>query len=163
MLKIKGAASLLLLLCSFLVSAAIDVYQFGDAEKEKRFQELAYELRCPKCQNQNLADSNAEIAKDLRAKIQQMLEADKTNSEIIDYMVERYGDFVLYEPRVKPQTYLLWYGPVLLILLGLVVIFFIIRGRMKNKASSAEGEIALNATEAKQLDALLNTKKGKKS
>ena len=163
MLKIKWAAGLLLLLCSFLVSAAIDVYQFDDPEKEKRFQELAYELRCPKCQNQNLADSNAEIAKDLRTKIQQMLVADKTNPEIIDYMVERYGDFVLYEPRVKPQTYLLWYGPALLILLGLVAIFFIIRGRMKNKQSSVESDVELTASEAKQLDALLNIKKGKKS
>lgn len=163
MLKIKGAVSLLLLLCSFLVSAAIDVYQFETPEKEKRFQELAYELRCPKCQNQNLADSNAEIAKDLRAKIQQMLEADKSNPEIIDYMVERYGDFVLYEPRVKPQTYFLWYGPVLFILLGLIAIFFIIRGRMKSKVGSTENDVALTTTEAKQLDALLKPKKDKKS
>ncbi|MCK5666278.1 MAG: cytochrome c-type biogenesis protein CcmH, partial [Thiotrichaceae bacterium] len=74
-----------------------------------------------------------------------------------------YGDFVLYEPRVKPQTYLLWYGPVLFILLGLIAVFFIIRGRMKNKQSSAESDIALTATEAKQLDALLKPKKGKKS
>lgn len=162
MLKIKWVASILLLLCSFMVTAAIDVYQFDDSEKEKRFQELAYELRCPKCQNQNLADSNAEIAKDLRTKIQQMLVADKTNPEIIDYMVERYGDFVLYEPRVKPQTYLLWYGPVLLILLGLIAVFLIIRGRMKNKASATESDMTLSVTEAKQLDALLNTKKDKK-
>ena len=162
MLKIKWAAGILLLLCSFLVAAAIDVYQFEDAEKEKRFQELAYELRCPKCQNQNLADSNAEIAKDLRTKIQQMLVANKSNPEIIDYMVERYGDFVLYEPRVKPQTYLLWYGPVLLIILGLIVVFIIIRGRMKNKANSEENDVELTVAEAKQLDALLNTKKGKK-
>ena len=162
MLKIKWAASLLLLLCSFIVSAAIDVYQFDDPEKEKRFQELAYELRCPKCQNQNLADSNAEIAKDLRTKIQQMLVADKTNPEIVDYMVERYGDFVLYEPRVKPQTYLLWYGPAVFILLGLMLVFWIIRGRMKNKNSVTENNTALTEAEVKQLDALLKTKKGTK-
>jgi len=161
-LKIKWAASLLLLLCSFIVSAAIDVYQFDDPEKEKRFQELAYELRCPKCQNQNLADSNAEIAKDLRTKIQQMLVADKTNPEIVDYMVERYGDFVLYEPRVKPQTYLLWYGPAAFILLGLMLVFWIIRGRMKNKNSVTENNTALTEAEVKQLDALLKTKKGTK-
>lgn len=163
MLKIKLITGLLILLSSFIVSAAIDVYQFNDPKKEKRFQELAYELRCPKCQNQNLADSNAEIALDLRAKIQQMLVADKTDTEIVDYMVERYGDFVLYEPRVKPQTYLLWYGPAIFILLGLMVVFWIIRGRQKSKETFAEQGISLSVTEAQQLDALLKTKKDKKS
>jgi cytochrome c-type biogenesis protein CcmH len=162
-LKIKITIGLLLLLSSFVVSAAIDVYQFEDPEKEARFQELAYELRCPKCQNQNLADSNAEIAKDLRTKIQQMLLADKTNPEIIDYMVARYGDFVLYEPRVKPQTYLLWYGPAIFLILGLIVVFWIIRGRNKSEQNIEQNSIALSATEAKQLDALLKTKKSKKS
>ncbi|BCG64078.1 MAG: cytochrome c-type biogenesis protein CcmH [Methyloprofundus sp.] len=163
MLKIKTTISLLLLLSSFMLSAAIDVYQFEDPEKEKRFQELAYELRCPKCQNQNLADSNAEIAKDLRTKIQQMLLADKSNPEIVDYMVARYGDFVLYEPRVKPQTYLLWYGPAIFLILGLIVIFGIIRGRNKSKQNTEQNSVALSATETKQLDALLKTKKSKKS
>ncbi len=162
MLKIKLTLGLVLLLCSFILSAAIDVYQFDDPEKEQRFQELAYELRCPKCQNQNIADSNAEIAKDLRTKIQQMLDADKSNAEIIDYMVERYGDFVLYEPRVKPQTYLLWYGPGIFIVLGFFVVFMIIRARKPKQADSSENNSALTATEAKQLDALLHTKKGKK-
>jgi len=162
-LKIKLMAGLLLLLCSFMVTAAIDVYQFDDPEKEQRFQKLAYELRCPKCQNQNIADSNAEIAQDLRTKIQQMLIAEKSDTEIIDYMVERYGDFVLYEPPVKPQTYLLWYGPVLFILLGLIVVFWIIRSRNKPEDQSEMCESVLTATEAKQLDALLNTKKSKKS
>ncbi len=146
-----------------MVSAAIDVYQFADPEKEKRFQSLAYELRCPKCQNQNIADSNAEIAKDLRTKIQQMLIAEKSDTEIVDYMVDRYGDFVLYEPRVKPQTYLLWYGPAMFIALGLIIIFFIIRGRNTLKENADQNETALTATEAKKLDALLNTKKSKKS
>ncbi len=163
MLKIKTAIGVLLLLSSFILSAAIDVYQFNDPEKEKRFQKLAYELRCPKCQNQNLADSNAEIAKDLRTKIQKMLMADKSNPEIIDYMVARYGDFVLYEPRVKPQTYLLWYGPAIFLILGLIVIFGIIRGRNKSKQNTEQNSVALSATEAKQLDALLKTNKSKKS
>ena len=163
MLKIKLIAGLLLLFCSFIISAAIDVYQFDDPEKEQRFQKLAYELRCPKCQNQNIADSNAEIAKDLRTKIQQMLMAEKSDDEIVDYMVERYGDFVLYEPRVKPRTYLLWYGPAIFVLLGLVAVFWIIRGRKKNHDNPEINDIALSATEAKQLDALLKTNKGKKS
>lgn len=153
---------LVLLLISFCSHAAIDIYQFGSPEKEKRFQELAYELRCPKCQNQNLADSNSEIAKDLRTKIQQMLEADKSNAEIIDYMVARYGDFVLYAPRVKPQTYLLWYGPALLLLFGLLVIVWIIRHRNKQQTQTKQQPSSLSNAEAKQLDALLSHKKGNK-
>ncbi|NOQ64282.1 MAG: cytochrome c-type biogenesis protein CcmH [Methyloprofundus sp.] len=153
----------ILLLSSFMLSAAIDVYEFKDPEKEKRFQELAYELRCPKCQNQNLTDSNAEIAKDLRTKIQQMLEADKSNPEIIDYMVERYGDFVLYKPRVKPQTYLLWYGPALFIILGLISIAWILRGRAKKQANTTAEATELSATQTQQLDDLLHIKKDKKS
>lgn len=163
MQKIKATACFMLFLCSFLASAAIDVYKFDDPDKEKRFQELAYELRCPKCQNQNIADSNAEIAKDLRHKIQQMLIAEKSDTEIVDYMVDRYGDFVLYEPRVKPQTYLLWYGPAFFIVLGLIVVFLIIRGRNTLKENADQNATVLTATEAKQLDALLKPKKSKKS
>ncbi len=163
MQKIKSAACFVLFLSSFIAAAAIDVYKFEDPGQEKRFQELAYELRCPKCQNQNIADSNAEIAKDLRHKIQQMLIAGKSNTEIIDYMVDRYGDFVLYEPRVKPQTYLLWYGPAIFIILGLIVVSLIIRGRNTLKENADQNETALTATEAKQLDALLKPKKSQKS
>lgn len=162
MLKSRLVFGLWLLLCSFIVSAAIDVYQFDDPEKEKRFQTLAFELRCPKCQNQNLADSNAEIAQDLRAKIYQMLNADKSDADIVDYMVARYGDFVLYEPRVKPQTYILWFGPAILLIFGLLVIFLILRSRNKKADGTEESNAALTATEAKALNALLNTKKGKK-
>jgi cytochrome c-type biogenesis protein CcmH len=161
-LKIKIATGLLMLLSSFLLSAAIDVYKFDDPEKEKRFHQLAFELRCPKCQNQNIADSNAEIAQDLRTKIYQMLNADKNDNEIVDYMVERYGDFVLYEPRVKPQTYLLWYGPGLFLLLGLVVVVLIIRSRKKAYNDTHNHEPSLSNSEAKALDALLKTKQGKK-
>jgi cytochrome c-type biogenesis protein CcmH len=161
-LKIKLATGLLMLLSSFLLSAAIDVYKFDDPEKEQRFHQLAFELRCPKCQNQNIADSNAEIAQDLRTKIYQMLNAGKNDNEIVDYMVERYGDFVLYEPRVKPQTYLLWYGPGLFLLLGLIVVFFIIRSRKQAYNKTHDHEPSLSNSEAKALDTLLKTKPGKK-
>lgn len=162
MLKIKVLTGLVLLLSSFVLSAAIDVYQFNDPEKEQRFQKLAFELRCPKCQNQNLADSNAEIAKDLRTKIQQMLSAEKSDSEIIDYMVARYGDFVLYEPRVQPQTYLLWYGPGLFLIFGLIVVALIIRGRNKAYATSDKEQAVLSDNQTKALTELLKTKQGKK-
>ncbi|WP_269844786.1 cytochrome c-type biogenesis protein [Methyloprofundus sedimenti] len=162
MLKIKIIFGLLILLSSFMLSAAIDVYQFDDPEKEKRFQHLTFELRCPKCQNQNIADSNAEISQDLRTKIFQMLNAGKSDDEIVDYMVERYGDFVLYEPRVKPQTYLLWFGPGLFLLLGLLVVVLIIRSRNKAYKEANDHAPSLSNSEAKTLDALLKTKQGKK-
>ena len=161
MLKIKVLIGILLLQSSFLLSAAIDVYQFDDLEKEQRFQKLAFELRCPKCQNQNIAESNAEIAKDLRTKIQQMLIAEKSDTEIVDYMVERYGDFVLYEPRVKPQTYLLWYGPGLFLVLGLIAVVLIIRNRNKAYDKTNEQKASLSDSEAKALHDLLETKQGK--
>ena len=162
MFKIKITAGLFMLLSSFILAAAIDVYKFDDPEKEKRFHELAFELRCPKCQNQNIADSNAAIAQDLRTKIFQMLNADKSDNEIVDYMVERYGDFVLYEPRVKPETYLLWFGPALFLLLGLVIVVFIIRSRNKDYQETHEHQPSLSNSETKALDALLETKPGKK-
>ena len=162
MSKIKVLIGALLLLNSFLLSAAIDVYQFDDPEKEQRFQKLAFELRCPKCQNQNIADSNAEIAKDLRTKIQQMLMADKSDTEIVDYMVERYGDFVLYEPRVKPQTYLLWYGPGLFLVFGLIVVALIIRSRNKAYKETHDHQPSLSGSETEALNNLLDSEKGKK-
>jgi len=162
MLKINTLLATCLLLCSSMLFAAIDAHQFDDLEKQERFQALSYELRCPKCQNQNIADSNATIAKDLRTKMYQMLQAGKTDQDIIDYMVARYGDFVLYEPKVKPQTYLLWYGPGLLLILGLIVIVLIIRSRRKSYQAINENQVTLSETDAKKLDALLKTSKGNK-
>jgi len=162
MLKINTLLATCLLLCSSMLFAAIDAYQFDDLEKQERFQTLSYELRCPKCQNQNIADSNATIAKDLRTKMYQMLQAGKTDQDIIDYMVARYGDFVLYEPKVKPQTYLLWYGPWLLLILGLIVIVLIIRSRRKSYQAINENQVNLSDTDVKKLNALLKTSKGNK-
>lgn len=150
----------LLSLWSMSLFAAIDVYQFKDEEKQARFQQLTAELRCPKCQNQNLADSNAEIAKDLRTKVYQMLEADKSDDAIVKYMLERYGEFVLYEPRLTAQTFLLWYGPALLLLIGLVTIALIVRYRIK-KTPADENQTDLNNEQQQTLAALLNSEDGK--
>lgn len=152
---------LLLSLWSISLFAAIDVYQFQDENKQDRFQKLTAELRCPKCQNQNLADSNAEIAKDLRTKIYQMLEADKSDDAIIKYMLERYGEFVLYEPRITAQTFLLWYGPVLLLVIGIITIILIIRYRIKKTVTNKLNS-DLNAEQRQTLAALLNTEDEKK-
>lgn len=140
--------------------AAIDVYQFKSEQDRARFQQLTAELRCPKCQNQNIADSNAPIAEDLRNKIHSMLTEQRSDQEIIDYMIARYGDFVLYQPRMDKKTYLLWFGPAVLFFIGFAVVVFI--GR-KNKASITASETndantpaALDAQQQQQLADILN-------
>jgi len=110
-----------------------DIKQFNDPVMEQRYQSLIKELRCPKCQNQNLADSNSQIAVDLRNEVYDMLQQNKADMEIINYMVERYGEFVLYRPRVNQLTYVLWFGPALLLLLGVIVVVMILRRKPQEK------------------------------
>jgi len=134
--------------------AAIDTYTFrSDAEREQ-FRQLTAELRCPKCQNQNIADSNAPIAKDLRREIFRMLEEGKDNQQITDYLVARYGDFVRYKPALNARTWLLWYGPAGLLLGGLLLLGLIVL--RKRRAQSALATQTLTAEEQTRLDALLN-------
>jgi cytochrome c-type biogenesis protein CcmH len=151
------------LLCGFLLSiigltveAAIDVYQFKNEQDRQRFQQLTSELRCPKCQNQNIADSNAPIAQDLRTKIQAMLTENKSDQAIIDYMIDRYGDFVLYQPRMDKKTYILWFGPAVLLILGIIVVVFISRRNTSRLHSGAENADALDEQQRKQLETLLS-------
>ncbi|MBV0934548.1 cytochrome c-type biogenesis protein [Marinobacterium weihaiense] len=128
----------LMLLVPLSAQAAIDAYEFSDEQKEERFQQLTNELRCPKCQNQNIADSDAPLAADLRREVHRMLEAGEPNESIIDFMVTRYGDFVLYRPRVNETTWLLWYGPFVLLGIGILVVVLISRNRRQNSASTSE-------------------------
>jgi cytochrome c-type biogenesis protein CcmH len=93
-----------------------------DPVANKRAVQLAEQLRCLVCQNQTIADSNAELAVDLRMQIREQIEQGKSDADITDFMVERYGDFVLYRPPVKASTWLLWFGPLALLLLGIVVL-----------------------------------------
>jgi len=152
---------ILVLLSITSAYAAIDTYEFKDKGKELRFHELSADMRCPKCQNQNLADSNAAIATDLKQKIYLMLEADKSDTEIVDYMVARYGDFVLYEPRFNAQNAVLWLGPGALLLLGLIVVIWLTRSRNNKNAENTEQVPELDAKQEKALQQLLN--KDKKS
>ena len=96
--------------------AAIDTYEFKDEVERERFRSLTEELRCPKCQNQNIADSNAPIATDLRREIYRMLDDGRSDKEIVDFLVMRYGDFVMYKPPLDSRTWLLWYGLVFMAL-----------------------------------------------
>ena len=149
-------AALVLWLISAVASAAVDTYQFEDDNTRERFQQLTAELRCPKCQNQNIADSNAPIATDLRAKIHQLLMEEHTDEEILEYMIDRYGDFVLYQPRVENKTYLLWYGPAVLLLLGLSVVVWISRRSLGTARQDDNDELEEN--QKKQLEILLQEK-----
>jgi len=108
-------------------SSPVDTYEFQDEVTKIRFQALSKELRCPKCQNQNLADSNSPIAADLRRELYELLQQGKADIEIVNFMVDRYGEFVLYRPRVSELTYVLWFGPAVLILFGIIIVIVIVR------------------------------------
>lgn len=109
--------------------AAIDLLEFDNSGQEQRYHELIKELRCLVCQNQNLADSDADLARDLRDKAYEMIMAGRTDQEIVDYMVDRYGDFVLYRPPVKTSTILLWAGPFVILVVCLWMLIRIARRR----------------------------------
>ena len=101
--------------------------QFRNAAEAERFHDLVVELRCVMCQNQSLADSNAQIAVDLRREVLTLMREGRDDEAIRDYLVDRYGEFVLYRPRVSPTTWLLWFGPLLFVLVGGVVIWRLLR------------------------------------
>jgi cytochrome c-type biogenesis protein CcmH len=142
------AAAALTLGIATLAHAAIDAYEFRDDAERARYAELTKELRCPKCQNQDIADSNAPIAADLRKEIFRMLGEGRSNQQIIDFMVDRYGDFVRYKPALSAKTWLLWFGPAGLLVGGLLVIGVIVvrrrgQGHQENDALSDEERMRL--------------------
>ncbi|MDK9557405.1 cytochrome c-type biogenesis protein CcmH [Marinobacter sp. M216] len=115
-----------------------DVYDFRTVEQEQRFQNLIEELRCPKCQNQNIADSNAPISKDMRAEVYRMMSEGATDREIIDALVARFGEFILYKPEVEKRTILLWATPAIAVLGGLLMVtIVVIRSRRGNAEQTA--------------------------
>jgi len=121
-----------LLLCSLAVNA-IDVIEFHDAAEEQRFRELSAELRCLVCQNQSLDDSSAPLAQDLRNEVLLLMRDGNSDEQIRQYLVDRYGDFVLYRPRFTAATLLLWLGPVLLLLGGVLLVWRSVR-RLQQQA-----------------------------
>ncbi len=146
-------SGMLLFLFIFTTQATIVAFKFDDANKEARFKQFSEELRCLVCQNQSLADSNAELAMDLRRELYKMIQNDATDDEIVSFMVDRYGDFVLYNPPVKPTTWLLWFGPFVLVVLGLIILLRVIHSTGK------QIDTELTAEEQKQLDTLLENEK----
>ena len=139
-----------LLLISSAGAFNADTYTFDDAVTEKRYQALIKELRCPKCQNQNLAGSNSPIANDLRREVYQLLAQGKADMEIVDFMVKRYGEFVLYRPKVSSITYVLWFGPLFLIFLGVIAVIVIVR-----KKSNKKTQLSLSDDQKAQLQTIL--------
>jgi cytochrome c-type biogenesis protein CcmH len=151
-----------LLLVSVNACAAIEAHEFNNELERQRYQSFTEEMRCPKCQNQNLAGSDSPISADLRRELYEMIKAGKSDKEIVDFMVDRYGDFILYRPRVTPVTYALWGAPIALLVTGLIVLIMILRHR--RSITPAQIGQKLSADEQARLSALLgsdNTKKTK--
>ncbi|MDH5391595.1 MAG: cytochrome c-type biogenesis protein CcmH [Gammaproteobacteria bacterium] len=136
---------------SQMLMAGVEVNEFSSQTQEQQYNKLINELRCLVCQNQNLADSNSELAQDLRKEVFSMIQKGDTDSDIVDFMVARYGDFVLYRPPFKPVTFLLWVGP--FIILFLAVLFVVIFIRRNKNTDLTE----LSNEEVKKADDLLES------
>jgi cytochrome c-type biogenesis protein CcmH len=119
---------------------AIDPLQFKDRAQEVRFQNLTKQLRCLVCQNQDLADSDADLAKDLRRQVFELMQSGKSDADIKEYLVARYNDFVLYDPPLKPGTWLLWFMPGILLLVGAGVLVTILRKRARPAVADTNPE-----------------------
>ena len=131
---------LALLLGAAMPALAIDYEKaFDDPAMQARYEHINRELRCLVCQNQTIADSNATLAQDLRREVREMLVAGKSDDEIRTFMIERYGDFVLYRPRMTAQNFLLWAAPVLLLLAGGVAVGVVVRRRSQESDNESDG------------------------
>lgn len=144
-----GVFILALLVC-MKSYAAIDPYEFDNETQHERYQHFIEEMRCPKCQNQNLAGSDAPIANDLRHELQRLLKEGKSDREITDYMVSRYGEFILYEPPFDKKTAALWLAPVAFLIIGIGVLVKIARRR-----AATANNVELTAEEQVKLQQLL--------
>ena len=148
-MKARWLVLMLVMACAPAL-AVIETYEFEVESLRLRFKDLAAELRCPKCQNQNIADSNAPIAADLRKQLHGQLHEGRSDEEIVEYMVDRYGEFVMYRPRVNRVTLVLWLAPAILLALALLIL----RGSFKGRAAPRPAE--LSAEEQARLDAMLS-------
>lgn len=147
---LKLLSIFLFTLISAQVYAAIDNFTFADPKQEQLFYDLSKQLRCPKCQNQNIADSNSQLAKDLRRKTYELVKQGKSEQQVIDYMVARFGNFVSYDPPLTPATIFLWLGPLAFVLFGF---YFLLTQIIKqNKVDSR-----LDKHETKRLQKILSS------
>ncbi|SQH96957.1 cytochrome c-type biogenesis protein [Haemophilus haemolyticus] len=143
------------LLFSSVAFSSIDALNFTSPQQESDYHQLTQSLRCPQCQNNNIADSNATIAVDMRGKVFELLQEGKSKNDVVDYMVARYGNFVTYDPPITASTLVLWIAPLLLVLLGVVFLL-----RRKPKAQSAvKSQDVLTDEDNARLAELLNKDK----
>ncbi|MFQ5642579.1 MAG: cytochrome c-type biogenesis protein [Thiogranum sp.] len=149
-----------LLLLAFLLAtsgnamaAGLEAFDFTGNVDEERYKHLIVELRCLVCQNQSLADSDAGLAHDLRREVWELMDQGNSDAQIVDFLVSRYGDFVLYNPPVKPSTYILWYGPFALLAIGLLALLRTLKRRSKQTTSG------FSAEEQERLKQVLDTEK----
>ncbi len=143
------------LLFSSVAFSAIDALNFSSPQQESDYHQLTQSLRCPQCQNNNIADSNATIAVDMRGKVFELLQEGKSKNDVVDYMVARYGNFVTYDPPMTASTLVLWIAPLLLVLLGVV---FLLRRKPKTQSAVKSQEILTDEDNAR-LAELLNKDK----
>ncbi|MBD9356418.1 cytochrome c-type biogenesis protein [Methylomonas albis] len=136
--------ALVLSLLVYQARADIEYRDFKQPEQEQAYQTLISELRCLVCQNQTIADSNADLAKDLRRQVYEMLQQGKSRQDIVDFMTDRYGDFVMYKPALKLKTMLLWLGPVLFLVIGLATVWV-----LRSKTSTSEDQSLTKEQQAK--------------
>ena len=133
------------LLVSFQLQARFETHDFATPEMENDYNILVQELRCLVCQNQNLADSNAELAQDMRLRVYKMLSEGSSREEIVDFMVVRYGDFVMYRPPVKSSTYVLWYGPLIFFAVAALVVVSYMRKQKKEVENVVDEQLQKKA------------------
>lgn len=143
------------LLFSSVAFSAIDALNFSSPQQESDYHQLTQSLRCPQCQNNNIADSNATIAVDMRDKVFELLQEGKSKNDVVDYMVARYGNFVTYDPPMTASTLVLWIAPLLLVLLGVV---FLLRRKPKTQ-SAVKSQDVLTDEDNARLAELLNKDK----
>lgn len=164
MIMSKFPVSFLLVLCCLVpiaiaivapVYAAIEVYQFENDAQEDRFKDLSDQLRCPMCLNSNLSGSDAPIAADLRVEIYEQILDGHSNDEIIDFMTQRYGEFINYRPALNASTFILWFGPLFLLLAGFAIIW-----RMGKNSQKLVEATELSADEQVKLDKILSGQGG---
>lgn len=136
-------------------ASPVDTYEFSDPVRKQRYQDLIEELRCPKCQNQNLADSNSPISQDLRRQVYDQIQQGRADQEIVDYMVYRYGEYILYRPKLSEKTYFLWFGPAVFVVIGLIIMILFVRKQRSQKRT-------INESEKAELASLLNSEDDQK-
>ena len=155
-MKIKSLLIILLLIFAQLSSAAIESREFTNPDQQVIYENLISELRCLVCQNQTIGESNADLASDLRRQVYEMLQQGQSKQDILLYMTHRYGDFVLYNPPFKAKTSLLWIGPVLFLVIGLIAAFLTIRHKKQNNLLVLEDNPE-QIEKLKKIRSLLNT------